>query len=116
MTPIATMTVIRGKGDVQGIINGVVSQEAKRIMSQDAAALKALRKKYEDGMEYMNMLKNDRNNSREAKIKLLNAKKHKTFKDKAIDKIAFVLACFIAWGESIMPYLIEYVGDEEEWK
>ena len=114
MTPIATMTVIRGKGDVQAIINGVVSQEAKRIMAQDLAAMETLRKKYNDGMEYMNMLKSERNNQREEKIKLLNAKTCKTFKDKAIDKIAFVLACFIAWGEAIMPYLIEYVGDEEE--
>lgn len=115
MTPIATMTVVRGKGNVQVIVNDIVSKEVQRLRAQDLMELEILRKKLNDEMEWRDMARQQRNNLLKEKCKVLHAKPCKTFKAKAIDVIEFPLACLIVWGEALK--LIEHVGNnKEEWK
>ena len=112
-----TLIHSNGNREFDVIINGIVSKEIQRLRAQDRMEIETLRKKLNDEMEWRNMANMNRSNLREDKLKLLNAKKCKTFKEKAIDKIVFVLACLIVWGEAFKNSCIEYVGyDEEEWK
>lgn len=111
---LGTITVIRGKGDVQVIINDVVSKEVQRLRAQDRMELEILRKQLKDEMEWKDMARKNRDRLLKEKCKVLNAKQCKTFKERAIDKIEFPLACLIVWGEALK--LIEHVGNKEEWK
>lgn len=112
-----TLIHSNGNREFDVIINGIVSKEIQRLRKQDLMEIETLRKKLNDEMEWRNMANKNRSNLREDKLKLLNAKKCKTFKEKAIDKIVFVLACLIVWGKALKDSCIEYVGyDEEEWK
>ena len=44
MKPIATMTVVRGSGNVEAIVNGIIDQEIRRLRAKDIAEVEARRK------------------------------------------------------------------------
>ena len=62
---IATMTVIRGGGECQTVINGVVSRELERIQTEQREKLNAeretLRREYDDLVGKSGMVLNSRN-------------------------------------------------------
>ncbi len=119
MRGLGTVTVIHGKGndDFQVVVNGIVSEEWKRLCEKDIAEKKKRQKEFDDAMELMNFFKKQRNQMRAERTETITRKHEaETFSSKARERIGFVLACFIVWGQAIMPYLVEYVGDEEEEK
>lgn len=111
MKSIGTMTVIRGNGDVEVIMNAVVNAEIKRLREQDMAEMEAQRKEFEKEMEWMKMIEKKRNELLEEKFKAIKKPKHETLKDRTKEKIGFVLACIICWGEELR--LWEYLGDDD---
>ena len=114
MKSIGTMTVIRGNGDVEVIMNAVVSAEIKRLREHDKAEMERERKEFEREMEWMNMVKKQRNRLLEEKCKAIEQPQHETLKDRTREKIGFVLACILCWGEELR--LWEYIGDDDFWR
>lgn len=114
MKSIGTMTVIRGNGDVEVIMNSVVSAEIKRLREQDMAIMERERKEHEREMEWMNMVKRQRNRLLEEKCKAIEKPKHETLKDRTREKIGFILACILCWGEELG--LWEHIIDEDLWR
>lgn len=106
---IGTMTVIHGKGDVQVLMNHVVSREIQRLRAKDRAEVEAARKEFEKEMERMLMFKKRCDRLMKEKFDNLN-EQPRVKENKVRDKIGFVLACFICWGMELG--LIEFVGNE----
>lgn len=117
---LGTCVIIHGKGDddFQAVINGVVSQEWKRAQARDLAIKEQKQKELEDAMEWMRFMKQQRDRQRERKPIVVIEEKQIPVREKPREsmreKIGFVLACLLCWGEVLK--LWEYVGDEEEWK
>ncbi len=93
MQRIATCTKIHGNGN-EFIINGIVNAELQRQRDME-------RKAYEDEMEWMNMIKKQRDKMRKEKLKLLDAKPCMGWKEKAKEKAIFILACLFCWSEAL---------------
>lgn len=114
MNRIGTMTVIRGNGDIEVIMNTVVNAEIKRLREQDMVKMEQERKEHEKEMEWMKMIKKKRNELLEEKCKAIEKPKHETLKDRTKEKIGFLLACFLCWGEELG--LLEHIIDEDLWR
>lgn len=93
MQRIVTYTKIHGNGN-EVVINGIVNAELQRQRDME-------RKAYENEMEWMNMIKKQRDKMRKEKLKLLDAKPCMSWGKKAKEKIAFVWACLFCWGEAL---------------
>ena len=107
MERIGAGVIIRGNG-IQGfnvVINGMANEEWKRQ-----------RKEFEKQMEWMNMIKKQRDSERVHNLERYKAqgKPHMSVQERRREKIGFILACFLCWGEAIG--LWEYLGEEEFWK
>lgn len=110
MQRIVTYVKVHGNGD-EFILNGMLNAELKRQRELEHKA-------YEDAMEWMNMMKKQRNtkrnNSLKETVKLLNAKPCASRREKVKEKIAFIFACIICWAEALG--LIKYEYEEGVWK
>ena len=120
---LGTFTVVRGKGDpeFQVIINSIVSEEIKKLRAKELADMERerkemeakvteLRRKLAREMEMMELIKKNRNNLREEKCVAMNTARQK---NSTRERIGFVLACFICWGEALG--LFEHLNDEDFW-
>lgn len=114
MKNIANMTIIRGNGDIEVIMNAVVNAEIKRLREQDMAAMERERNEFKNEMEWMKMVKKRRNELLEEKCKAIEKPQHETLKDRTREKIGFLLACFLCWGEELG--LWEYLGNDDFWR
>lgn len=114
MKNIANMTIIRGNGDIEVIMNAVVNAEIKRLREQDMAAMERERNEFKNEMEWMKMVKKRRNELLEEKCKAIEKPQHETLKDRTREKIGFILACFLCWGEELG--LWEYLGNDDFWR
>lgn len=116
MNGIGGFTVIRGKGntEMEVVMNGVVNEEIKRLRAQELAEMEAQRKEFEKEMEWMNMIKRQRDRLLEEKCNALRVRRRETLRERTREKIAFVLACLLCWGDELG--LWEYVGNDEEWR
>lgn len=116
MKSIGTMTIIRGNGnnDIEVIMNAVVNEEIKRLRRKELAEMEAQRKEFEDEMEWMKMVKKRRNELLEEKCKAIEKPQHETLKERTREKIGFILACILCWGEELG--LWEYLGNDDFWR
>lgn len=110
---IATVTKIKGNGDVEVIMNGIVSEEIKRLRQHELNELEQKRKEFEKEMEWMNMIKKQRNKLLQEKYESISIRKpHQSLCDITRETIGFIIACFLCWSE--MLGLIEYIGPKKE--
>ena len=102
---LGTCVVIHGKGnkEFQAVINGVVSKEWEQQ-----------RKTHEKEMEWMNMIKTQRDRDRYQRLQAYAAQRVKIPREQVKEKIGFVLACLLCWGEAL--HMWEYIGNKEEKK
>lgn len=110
---LGTCVIIHGKGsgEFQAVINGVVSEEWKRAQARDIVRKEQQRKELEDAMEWMRFMKQQRDRQRDHHLK----QPHIPVKENNMrEKIGFVLACLLCWGEAL--HMIQYIGNKEEWK
>lgn len=117
MERIGAGVLIRGNGnnDFNVIWNGIVSQECKRINAKYLERMETQRKEFEKEMERMHMLKKARNEKRwkELEEKYVVTNEHElTRRERAREKIGFVLGCLICYGEAL--HLIKYVGGNKK--
>lgn len=113
MNRIATMTVVRGSGNVEAIMNGIVNQEIKRLRAKELEEMEAQRREFEKEMGWMNMIKKQRDRERAQHLKeKYNTVQARPRKKRAREKVGFVLACLICWGEALC--LFEHINEEEE--
>lgn len=113
MQRVATVTKIKGNGDVEVIMNGIVSEEIKRLRQHELNELEQKRKEFEKEMEWMNMIKKQRDKLLQEKYENINikTKRHESLRDRAKETIGFTIACFLCWSE--MLGLIEYIGPKK---
>lgn len=110
---VGTIAIIHGNGnaDFQVVVNGIVSEEWKRFREKDIAEMQRKQKELDDAMEWIKFMTQQRNRQREHK---LEQRRVPVKENNMREKIGFVLACFLCWGEAL--HIIQYIGNEEERK
>lgn len=112
MERIGAGVIIRSNGneDFNVMMNGIASQEWKRINAKYIEQMEAQRKEFEKEMERMHMLKRQRNEQRMKDIQRYEAMQQykPTRCERVKESICFVLGCLICWGEALD--IIKYVG------
>lgn len=115
MERIGAGVIIRGNGneDFNVMMNGIASQEWKRMTAKFSQAMEAQRKEFEKKMEWMNMIKGERDKERAERLAMYAAmEKYKpNFGERVKEKIGFILGCLIVYGEAL--HMIKYVGGKE---
>ena len=116
MKNVSNLTIIRGNGEgFEVVMNGIVNEEIKRMRQRDLAAMEIQRNEFKNEMEWMNMIKKQRDRLLEEKYIAMKTQRHKPTRNEIVrEKIGFALACILCWGEELG--LWEYIGDEEEWR
>ena len=111
MERIGAGVIIRSNGneDFNVMMNGIASQEWKRCTEKFAKAMESQRKEFEKEMEWMTMIKKQRDEQRVRDVKKYEAMEEPkpTIWECIKEKIAFVLACLICWD------IIKYTGGKE---
>lgn len=106
MNRIAVATVIRGSGECQAYINGVVMQEMKRLNERHAAEMKASTEKLE-------CVRRSRDRMREAKLReMRNGQSRKPRIGERIRK-ALVTAYAVGFALLLEWHFIEEIRENE---